>query len=145
MLVDVLHFAHQRISPRGRLPKIDQAIMNFGEKRPVLFAEQPQLPGAGAMREGAALELERLRGSRDNEGRRREHRRRDLKRSGSGQRQKARARGQPQNDDEKDARLAGPGVQAFGRSRVRAIASGNASKTETDVIDQAELENETTN
>ena len=140
MLVDVLDFAHQRVPPRGRLPEVDQAIMNFGEKRSIFFAQQPQLRGAGSMREGAALELERLHDSRDNEGRRRERRRGDQKRSGSGQRQKARARGQSQDDDENDARLTGAGIQPFGRSRVRAIACGNAPKTETDVIDQAELE-----
>ena len=53
VLVDVLDLAHQCIAPRRRLREIDEAIMDLGEERAVLLAEQPQLRRAGAVRERA--------------------------------------------------------------------------------------------
>ena len=57
------------------------------------------------MRKRARLELERLDDGAANKRRRREHRRRDLRLAYTGQRDKARARGEPQKRDENRSRL----------------------------------------
>ncbi len=92
--------------------------MDIGKERPVFFADQPELPGAGPVRKRARLEFERVHHRQADERGGRQRRGGNLERPPAGQCQQAGACRQAQERDEDDARLPGPGRQPFSRSRM---------------------------
>ncbi len=73
------------VAARGDLRKLDQTVVDLSEERAIFLAQQPELSGAGPVREGALGEVHRVRGGETDEGHRRQDCRGNLQLPHAGQ------------------------------------------------------------